>query len=136
MRIHLARRFNMRCRMQACSSAFAAIQPDIVILLGIGTKFCCHRMSSTRNTYCTHVRRNCTTSAIDECVRHAVTKLSHLHFPVSADLQPTCSSLGSSLIGCTQSDLPALKIARNEPMSRRSVEEEINFHFHHWEISL
>ena len=93
------------------SSVFERISPDIVIT--VGDRF--ETMStviaaSYMNIPIAHTMGGEVTGTIDESIRHAVTKMSHIHFPASKDAFDRIVKLGepSELIfnvGCPRIDL-------------------------------
>ncbi len=93
------------------SSVFERISPDIVIT--VGDRF--ETMStviaaSYMNIPIAHTMGGEVTGTIDESIRHAVTKMSHIHFPASKDAFDRIIKLGepSELIfnvGCPRIDL-------------------------------
>ncbi len=95
------------------SSAFERISPDIVIT--VGDRF--ETMSTTiaaayMNITIAHSMGGEVSGTIDESIRHAVTKMSHIHFPASKDAYERIIKLGepSELVfnvGCPRIDLVA-----------------------------
>ena len=95
------------------STQFQSLKPDIV--LTVGDRF--ETMATTlaaayRNIPIAHTMGGEITGTIDESIRHAVTKFSHIHFPASQDAKNRIIKLGEEkgnvhLVGCPRIDLVA-----------------------------
>lgn len=93
------------------SSQFEILKPDIV--LTVGDRF--ETMATTlaaayMNIPIAHTMGGEITGTIDESIRHAVTKFSHIHFPASMDAKERIIKLGEKkenifLVGCPRIDL-------------------------------
>ena len=93
------------------STIFERIEPDIV--LTVGDRF--ETMSTTlaaayMNLPIAHTMGGEVSGTIDESIRHAVTKFSHIHFPASKDAAERIIKLGERkqdvyLVGCPRIDL-------------------------------
>ena len=101
------------------TSIFKKLKPDIV--LTVGDRY--ETMSTTlaaayMNITIAHTMGGEVTGTIDESIRHAVTKFSHIHFPASKDAYNRILKLGepeNSIhnVGCPRIDLVA-KILKNK----------------------
>lgn len=77
------------------SSAFEEIKPDIVLV--IADRFECLpiAMAATyMNIPVAHIEGGEITGSIDESIRHAITKLSHIHFPASKNAADRIIKMG------------------------------------------
>ncbi|MBF0454337.1 MAG: UDP-N-acetylglucosamine 2-epimerase (hydrolyzing) [Magnetococcales bacterium] len=77
------------------STAFENLKPDVVIV--IADRFECLSMTmaaSYMNIPVAHVEGGEVSGSIDESIRHAITKLSHLHFPASLDAARRIERMG------------------------------------------
>jgi UDP-hydrolysing UDP-N-acetyl-D-glucosamine 2-epimerase len=93
------------------STVFDKLKPDIV--LTVGDRF--ETMATTlaaayMNIPVAHTMGGEVTGTIDESIRHAVTKFSHIHFPASKDAKERIIKLGEReedvyLVGCPRIDL-------------------------------
>jgi UDP-hydrolysing UDP-N-acetyl-D-glucosamine 2-epimerase len=92
-------------------TVFERLQPDIVFT--VGDRF--ETMSTTlaaayMNIPIAHSMGGEVSGTIDESIRHAVTKFSHIHFPASKEAAERISKLGERaeniyLVGCPRMDL-------------------------------
>ncbi|OVE76433.1 UDP-N-acetylglucosamine 2-epimerase (hydrolyzing) [bacterium E08(2017)] len=95
------------------ANAFENLQPDIVIV--IADRFECLPIAiaaTYMNIPIAHVEGGEVTGSIDESVRHAITKMSHYHFPATRDAAKRIERLGENPeyifeIGCTSLDVIA-----------------------------
>tara|TARA_A100001035_G_scaffold276435_1_gene271388 strand:- start:149 stop:1303 length:1155 start_codon:yes stop_codon:yes gene_type:complete len=109
------------------SSVFERMKPDIVIT--VGDRF--ETMStviaaSYMNIIVAHTMGGEVSGTIDESIRHAVTKLSHIHFPASDDAYKRIIKLGepSDLVfkvGCPRIDLVAKILKNPEPINTEKL---------------
>eukprot|EP00949_MAST-11_sp_MAST-11-sp1_P002775 g2775.t1 len=114
--------------LQGCSAAFLALQPDLVIVYGDR-----YEIVAVANACLLHgiplahmSGGDCTTCAIDDCVRHAVTKLSHIHFPVSTDAAARIAQMGEPRDRIHTIGSPGLAVLRSSPKQTREwVEKKI-----------
>lgn len=105
------------------STAFEDLKPDVVIV--IADRFECLPIAmaaSYMNIPLAHVEGGEVSGSIDESVRHAITKLSHIHFPATADAAERIRRLGEDpaaiyTVGATSLDvLGELAIGDLEPV--------------------
>ena len=93
------------------SSAFRTLEPNIVVTIGdrfetMATGIC----SAFMNIFLVHIQGGELTSSVDEKVRHAITKLSNLHFVCTAKSKKIVRQMGEDNkiihnVGCTSIDL-------------------------------
>jgi len=118
------------------SSIFAKIQPDFVVSIAdryetLGTVIA----ASYMNIPVIHTQGGEISGSIDESVRHACTKLSHLHFPATEKSAKVIEQLGEDpksifVTGCPSIDV--VKQATDMPISKvlsnyKGVGNELNF---------
>lgn len=100
-------------------TVFEQLQPDIV--LTVGDRF--ETMATTlaaayMNIPLAHTMGGEVSGTIDESIRHAVTKFSHIHFPACSGARDRIIKLGERpedvyLVGCPRIDLAAEVLARD-----------------------
>lgn len=81
--------------MMDFSTAFEDLKPDVVIV--IADRFECLPIAMSAaymNIVVAHVEGGEITGSIDESIRHAITKLAHLHFPASAEAAQRIERMG------------------------------------------
>ncbi len=79
------------------SNAFEQLKPDMVIV--IADRFECLPIAMSAvymNIPVVHIEGGEVTGSIDESIRHAITKLSHLHFPASDDAAKRIIKMGEN----------------------------------------
>lgn len=77
------------------STAFEELKPDIVIV--IADRFECLPIAMAAaymNIVVAHIEGGEVTGSIDESIRHAITKLAHLHFPASTEAAERIRRMG------------------------------------------
>lgn len=92
------------------SSAFEAINPDIVFLIGDRYEVLAAAIAANyMNIFLVHLQGGELTGSVDENVRHSVTKLSHLHFVNTKKAKKIVEQLGENPkmvfnVGCPSID--------------------------------
>ncbi len=109
------------------SSVFERLSPDIVIT--VGDRF--ETMSTTiaaayMNILVAHTMGGEVSGTIDESIRHAVTKFSHIHFPASKDAYERIIKLGEREnmvfnVGCPRIDLVKEILTKNDPINTNDL---------------
>jgi UDP-hydrolysing UDP-N-acetyl-D-glucosamine 2-epimerase len=71
---------------------------------------------------------------IDECIRHAITKFAHLHFPACQDAAERILRLGEEpervhLVGCPRMDIVSEILSSNHPIGDALDREGVGAHF-------
>jgi UDP-hydrolysing UDP-N-acetyl-D-glucosamine 2-epimerase len=111
------------------AQAYARRRPDILLVLG--DRFEMHAAvvaALPANIPVAHIHGGETTQgAIDEALRHAITKMSHLHFPATERYARRIRQLGEEPWRITVAGAPALDHLRTMPLLSR---EEIAERFH------
>jgi UDP-hydrolysing UDP-N-acetyl-D-glucosamine 2-epimerase len=95
------------------STAFENLRPDVVLV--IADRFECLAIAmaaSYMNVPLAHVEGGEVSGSIDESVRHAISKLSHLHFPATREAADRLVRMGEDPatvfpVGCTSLDVIA-----------------------------
>lgn len=98
------------------SQEFFRIKPDVVVTVAdrfetLGTAIAASYMNITL----AHTQGGEITGSIDESVRHACSKLAHIHFPATAEAKEVLLQMGEDentifLVGC-----PAIDLAKDTP---------------------
>jgi len=121
------------------STAFDQLKPDIVLVVADRYETLAAAVAASyMNIVLVHTQGGEVTGSIDESVRHATTKLAHIHFPASLKAKKNIIKMGENpkkvhLVGCPSLDLikkNKLKIDNKfkKQYSRFGVGElEINF---------
>ena len=121
------------------STAFDQLKPDIVLVVADRYETLAAAVAASyMNIVLAHTQGGEVTGSIDESVRHATTKLAHIHFPASLKAKKNIIKMGENpkkvhLVGCPSLDLikkDQLKIDNKfkKQYSRFGVGElEINF---------
>jgi UDP-hydrolysing UDP-N-acetyl-D-glucosamine 2-epimerase len=81
--------------VQEFSTAFDDLQPDVAVV--IADRFECLPLAMTAaymNIPIAHVEGGEVSGSIDESIRHAITKLAHIHFPATRDAAERIERLG------------------------------------------
>ena len=80
------------------AEAFEELEPDLIVILGDRTEMMAAAMSATiANIPIAHIHGGETTEgAYDESIRHAITKMSYLHFASTSDYRKRILQLGES----------------------------------------
>ena len=97
--------------MTEFSTAFEDLKPDVVIV--IADRFECLPIAmcaAYMNIAVAHVEGGEVTGSIDESIRHAITKLSHLHFPASQEAATRIERMGEApasihVVGASSMDI-------------------------------
>tara|TARA_B110001450_G_scaffold239118_1_gene246689 strand:- start:4281 stop:5441 length:1161 start_codon:yes stop_codon:yes gene_type:complete len=93
------------------STVFNYLKPDIVLVIADRYEtLAAATAASYMNILLAHTQGGEVTGSIDESVRHATTKLSHIHFPSSINAKKNIINLGEDskkvfLVGCPSLDL-------------------------------
>jgi UDP-hydrolysing UDP-N-acetyl-D-glucosamine 2-epimerase len=98
---------------------FGALKPDVVITVGDRFETMATAIAAAyMNIPLAHTMGGEVTGTIDESIRHAVTKLAHIHFPANREAGERIIRMGEEpeavhVVGCPRIDLVA-EIARND----------------------
>jgi UDP-hydrolysing UDP-N-acetyl-D-glucosamine 2-epimerase len=103
------------------TAAFDQLRPDAVVIVGDRFETLAVAMASTYlNIPLVHIEGGEVSGSIDESIRHAVTKLSHLHFPANEDARQRIVRLGEHPdsvfnVGATSLDIVAEMCSQDLP---------------------
>ena len=110
------------------STLFDRLKPDIVLVHGDRFESLAIGITAAlMNIHVAHIQGGEVTGSIDESIRHALTKLSHLHFVSTEKSRERVIKMGENPatvfnIGCPGTDL----LLRNQRMSRRDTLSWLN----------
>jgi len=115
------------------AQAFARFRPDIILVLG--DRFEMHAAALAAlpfNIPIAHIHGGeVTQGAMDDALRHSLTKLSHLHFVSTPDHARRVVQLGEEAWRVTVSGAPSLDNLRALALpTREQLEAQFNFHLH------
>lgn len=110
---------------------FASLQPDVVITVGDRFETMATAIAAAyMNIPLAHTMGGEVTGTIDESIRHAVTKLAHVHFPANERAGERIVRMGEDpnavhVVGCPRIDVVADAIANgSRQQARESLERE------------
>ncbi|MCF8298092.1 MAG: UDP-N-acetylglucosamine 2-epimerase [Saprospiraceae bacterium] len=106
-------------------------KPDVVLSgFDIGGNFAVTIAAAHMNIPVAHIQGGEVTGSIDESIRHAMTKFSHIHFPATEEAKKRLIRLGEDpksiyVVGC-----PSIDVLINTPtMPKEDLEEEFGVDF-------
>lgn len=112
----------------AMAKVLDEMKPDVVVVLGdrielLAVASCC----TVLGIPLAHIHGGeITEGAIDDAIRHAITKMAHLHFPVAEAYRRRILQMGETPERVTGVDAPGLdNIATQEPMSQAELERDL-----------
>jgi UDP-hydrolysing UDP-N-acetyl-D-glucosamine 2-epimerase len=109
------------------SNEFNRLQPDFVVTVGDRYETMSTVLAAAyMNIPVVHTMGGEVTGTIDESVRHAVTKFSHVHFPASRDASERIVKLGEKpedvhMVGCPRIDLVAMILNEMKTLKEEEV---------------
>lgn len=112
-----------------CSMIFDNIQPDVVLVVGDRFDIMAPTIAASyMNIPIAHTMGGEVSGTIDESIRHAVTKLAHIHFPANDDARQRIIRLGENPdhvfnIGCPRMDVVKEYLHAHRNGSRIDQEE-------------
>lgn len=114
------------------SDAFNKLQPDVVLLLG--DRFETHAAATTAmlmNIPIAHIHGGeITEGAVDEQIRHSITKMSHLHFASTEEYRQRIIQMGEDPSRVFTSGAPGIDNIMNlELLSKTELEDDLNWKF-------
>lgn len=110
------------------SEALESLQPDIVLVLGDRFEILAAAQAClVHNIPLAHIAGGDTTEgAIDESIRHAITKMAHVHFVTNADAERRVRQLGEDPSRIHNVGSPGLDQLRRKPLlDRQTVEARL-----------
>lgn len=106
-------------------------KPDVVLSgFDIGGNFAVTIAAAHMNIPVAHIQGGEVTGSIDESIRHAMSKFSHIHFPATEDARERLIKLGENpediyVVGC-----PSIDVLVNTPyMDKKELEEKFDLDF-------
>ncbi len=114
------------------SDAFNRLQPDVIVLLG--DRFETHAAATTAmlmNIPIAHIHGGeITEGAVDEQIRHSITKMSYLHFTSTEAYKERIIGMGEEASRVFCSGAPGIdNIVNLELLSRGSLQDDLNWKF-------
>jgi GDP/UDP-N,N'-diacetylbacillosamine 2-epimerase (hydrolysing) len=114
------------------AQSFERIKPDVVLILGDrGEMLAAATAAIHMNIPVAHIHGGEVTGTVDESVRHAITKLSHIHFPANEDSRARILKLGEREENVFVVGGPGLDyikktqfLSRSEMLSRFKLEDD------------
>lgn len=98
------------------------IQPDVIMLLGDRAEMLAGAIVGAYSYLPTvHIGGGDETSTIDNSVRHAITKLAHLHFAPTEQSRQRLLQMGEAAFRCFNSGAPALDTILHRPFPDRAT---------------
>ncbi len=112
------------------ADAFARLQPDILVVLGDRYEiFAAAQAAMTARIFIAHIHGGETTAgAMDEAMRHAITKMSHFHFTAAAAYRQRVIQLGELPERVLNYGAPGLdNLTKIHLLDRDELEKAIDF---------
>ena len=97
--------------MELIADELGKVKPDLVLSgFDIGGNFAVTVAAAHMNIHVAHIQGGEVTGSIDEALRHAMTKFSHIHFPATEDAKNRIIRLGENprdvyVVGCPSIDV-------------------------------
>jgi UDP-hydrolysing UDP-N-acetyl-D-glucosamine 2-epimerase len=115
-----------------CADVLDRLRPDILVLLG--DRYEILAVAQAALVMCipvAHIAGGDTTEGVfDEAIRHSITKMSHLHFVTNEVAACRVKQLGENPSHVYTLGSPGIdQIIRLKPLSRKELEESLNFSF-------
>ncbi|MFC2036470.1 UDP-N-acetylglucosamine 2-epimerase [Chloroflexota bacterium] len=109
------------------TQALESIRPDVLIVLGDRGEMLAGAVAAAHlNIAVAHVHGGEVSGTIDESVRHAITKLAHIHFPSTEENAERIVRMGEDPTRVHVVGAPGLDYLRlAEPMDQRSIELDL-----------
>jgi UDP-hydrolysing UDP-N-acetyl-D-glucosamine 2-epimerase len=112
------------------SMIFDNLNPDMLVVVGDRYEMMSVTLAAAyMNIIIVHTMGGEVTGTIDESIRHAITKFSHIHFPANQDSKERIIRLGEKPefvfnVGCPRTDLVALELKENSYQVLANLFEE------------
>jgi UDP-hydrolysing UDP-N-acetyl-D-glucosamine 2-epimerase len=109
---------------------FELLNPDVVVTVGDRFETMATAVAAAyMNVPLAHTMGGEVTGTIDESIRHAITKLAHIHFPANQDSADRILRLGEEpqsvhVVGCPRIDLLAEVLAGDSPLDAGWLDRE------------
>lgn len=112
--------------LMGMAQAFEALNPDIMVVLGDrGEMLAAAIAAEYMNIPIAHIHGGDLTGTVDEIVRHAITKLSHIHFTATPKSAERVLKLGEEKIRVYVVGSPSIDYIKNLKLIKRSVMEQM-----------
>lgn len=110
------------------TKSFERIKPDILLILGDRGEMLAAAISAIHmNIPVAHIHGGEVTGTVDESVRHAITKLCHIHFPATEDSKNRIIKLGEKEENIFVCGAPGLDYIKNASyLSRQEILDRFN----------
>ena len=114
---------------------FEKLAPDAVLTVGDRFETMATALAAAyMNIPLAHTMGGEVSGNIDECIRHAITKFAHIHFPACQDALERILKLGEEpervhLVGCPRMDIVADILANPRPIGDALDKEGVGAHF-------
>jgi UDP-hydrolysing UDP-N-acetyl-D-glucosamine 2-epimerase len=105
------------------------LKPDIVLVVGDRFEIMSAAVAAVyMNIPLAHTMGGEVTGTIDESIRHAVTKLSHIHFPANRDSAERIIKMGEvsehvHIVGCPRVDIVAEVLKDGKPLNQKIFQQ-------------
>ena len=111
--------------MNELTTAFENIKPDIVVVIADRHENLAVAIAASyMNITLAHIQGGEVTGSIDETVRHAITKLSHIHFPSTSRAKKFLLNLGERKNTIFKTGCPSLDIIRK---SNKKIDRKFHY---------
>lgn len=99
------------------STCFANLKPDVVVTVADRYETMATAIASSyMNITLAHIQGGEVTGSIDESVRHAITKLSHIHFPATEKSKSRIIKMGENFKFVYNTGCPSIDLIKNTPI--------------------
>ncbi len=111
-------------------TVFDTLKPDVVVTVGDRFETMATALAAVYlNIPLAHTMGGELSGNIDETIRHAITKLAHIHFPACEDAAERIRRMGEEpeyvhMVGCPRIDLVSEILEAGEPKNLRSIFKE------------
>lgn len=114
--------------MMNMADSFSRIEPDILLILGDrGEMLAAASAAIHMNIPVAHIHGGEVTGTVDESIRHAITKLSHIHFPATEDSRERIIKLGERKENVYVVGAPGIDYIKNaEYLNREEMEKRFD----------
>lgn len=117
--------------LEGVTHELEASKPDLVLSgFDIGGNFAVTIAAAHMNIPVAHIQGGEVTGSIDESIRHAMSKFSHIHFPATQDAKNRLIRLGENPKDIYVTGCPSIDILMNTPyMAKEDLEKEFDVDF-------
>lgn len=117
--------------LEGVTHELEASKPDLVLSgFDIGGNFAVTIAAAHMNIPVAHIQGGEVTGSIDESIRHAMSKFSHIHFPATQDAKNRLIRLGENPKDIYVTGCPSIDILVNTPyMAKEDLEKEFDIDF-------